>query len=353
MKIYIPEENVNPIPLLTTPLQRAFSEGIYSNSQTRSNKKIFEIETDINKADICLLPFMWNYYVENQKIGDAQKSHEEARERNLKLLVFSTGDFTANIPFENIIVVQSSCFKSRDFQNQNKFFAIPTFIDDFPHLYCNDHLVPKEKESTPIVGFCGQANGSLIDYSRRLVKLAVNRLSYKFGTRKWEPPNIEPTLFRRNVLQRIRKSTEVQSNILMRTRYRAGYTPTIKDPYHPTRLEFVHNILESDYTVCMRGAGNFSVRFYETLALGRIPIFINTDCILPLDEMIDYKQSMIWVDQSDLYLLPKKIRAFHDSLSQKDFVQLQIDCNELWRKYLTFSGFFRHFPEAISHYLST
>lgn len=352
MKIYIPEENINPIPRLTTPLQRAFSEGIYSNNQSISNELIFEIETDINKADLCLLPYMWNYYVENNKFDDAQKSYKEARKRHLKLLIFSTGDFTANIPFKNSIIVQSSCFKSRDLQNQTKILAIPTFIDDFTQLYCNGNVMPKDKDSIPVVGFCGQANGTLIDYSRRLINFALKKISYRIGIRRWEPPNIEPTLFRRSVLKRISESGNVRSNFLMRTRYRAGYTPTVKDPYHPTRLEFVHNILDSDYTICMRGGGNFSVRFYETLSLGRIPIFINTDCVLPLDEIIDYKKYLIWVDQSELSLMPQKIVDFHNSLDQANFKQLQVNCNELWRNYLTFPGFFSHFPQTISRYLN-
>ena len=73
------------------------------------------------------------------------------------------------------------------------------------------------------------------------------------------------------------------TNYILRSKYRAGVSRE-KDPFHPSRLEFVNNILGSDYTVCMRGGGNFSVRFYETLSLGRIPVFIDTDCLLPWHE---------------------------------------------------------------------
>ena len=55
------------------------------------------------------------------------------------------------------------------------------------------------------------------------------------------------------------------------------------------RKEYYQNIDNTDYTLCIRGTGNFSVQFYQTLALGRIPIFINTDCILPFEKEINWK----------------------------------------------------------------
>ena len=35
-------------------------------------------------------------------------------------------------------------------------------------------------------------------------------------------------------------------------------------------------MLASPYILCVRGAGNYSARFYEALALGRIPVLVNT-----------------------------------------------------------------------------
>lgn len=39
---------------------------------------------------------------------------------------------------------------------------------------------------------------------------------------------------------------------------------------------------------CPRGAGLNSIRFFETLAAGRIPILISDDCVLPLEDQINY-----------------------------------------------------------------
>ena len=39
---------------------------------------------------------------------------------------------------------------------------------------------------------------------------------------------------------------------------------------------------------CPRGAGLNSIRFFETLAAGRIPILISDNCVLPLEDQLDY-----------------------------------------------------------------
>jgi hypothetical protein len=39
-----------------------------------------------------------------------------------------------------------------------------------------------------------------------------------------------------------------------------------------SRREYVENMFGSDYVLCTRGSGNFSIRFYETLSSGRIRV---------------------------------------------------------------------------------
>ena len=110
-----------------------------------------------------------------------------------------------------------------------------------------------------------------------------------------------------------------------------------------TTVEFYRNILESDYTVCLRGGGNFSKRFYETLAMGRIPLFINTDCNLPFEEEIDWRRYCLFVESNDLGSLNRRISAHYESLTDQGLTQLQMDCRRIWEEWLTFGGF----PQAV------
>jgi len=54
-------------------------------------------------------------------------------------------------------------------------------------------------------------------------------------------------------------------------------------------LQAYRDKLRRTITVCCpRGAGLNSIRFFETLAAGRIPILISDDCVLPLADQLDY-----------------------------------------------------------------
>ena len=113
--------------------------------------------------------------------------------------------------------------------------------------------------------------------------------------------------------------------------------------YGVPRLAFVNNILNSDYTLCVRGGGNFSVRFYETLSLGRIPIFVDTDYVLPYDHIIDYRDYVVLVDQSEIPFIAEKVADFHHSMSDAEFVERQLACRQLSLDYLSHDGFYRQF----------
>ncbi len=91
----------------------------------------------------------------------------------------------------------------------------------------------------------------------------------------------------------------------------------------------------------MRGGGNFSVRFYETLAVGRIPVLLNTDCLLPLDKLINWQEHCVILDESEYRSLGNKIMKFHNDLSDEEFVELQKRNRKLWEDFLTRHSFFK------------
>ena len=54
------------------------------------------------------------------------------------------------------------------------------------------------------------------------------------------------------------------------------------------RKTYVESIQKAVTVCCPRGAGLNSIRFFETLAMARIPILISDDAVLPLEDQIDY-----------------------------------------------------------------
>ena len=93
----------------------------------------------------------------------------------------------------------------------------------------------------------------------------------------------------------------------------------------------------------MRGGGNYSIRFYETLCLGRIPIMVNTDCKLPFEEKINWKEICVWINENDSMRINDVIIDYHNNITEKQFIERQNYCREIWVKYLSKEGFYNQF----------
>jgi hypothetical protein len=101
--------------------------------------------------------------------------------------------------------------------------------------------------------------------------------------------------------------------------------------------------------LCVRGGGNFSLRLYETLLMGRIPIFINTDCLLPPDDSINWKQHVVWVEWEDRRKVPEVVSSIHAGISEDTFVGMQRANRELWKTKLSVAGQLRYLAGALAN----
>ena len=77
----------------------------------------------------------------------------------------------------------------------------------------------------------------------------------------------------------------MDTNIVLRPSFYGGAAGGDPDAQLQARTGYVENLVASDYVLCARGAGNFSYRLYETLSCGRIPVFVDTDCVLPHEDV--------------------------------------------------------------------
>jgi hypothetical protein len=149
-------------------------------------------------------------------------------------------------------------------------------------------------------------------------------------------------MLRASALRKLERAPGVTTNFVRRDNFWGGsfsrFTGAKADSRRRVRLEYLDNILSSDYTLCLRGGGNFSYRFYETLSLGRVPLFVNTDCALPFaaphEGDVDWRKHVLWVEQRDLPRIGDIVREFHDSLTPDSFEALQRSNRRLWEEYL-------------------
>jgi hypothetical protein len=92
--------------------------------------------------------------------------------------------------------------------------------------------------------------------------------------------------------------------------------------------EFQDNIKNSHFTLCNRGAGNFSMRFYETLSAGRIPLILDTDLVLPYEDKINWDDFIIKGKTED-----EIVDKLLDWWETKDIILAQRTCRKIYEEY--------------------
>ncbi len=344
MKIYIPNidfKNTNrkELFILTRPF---FGKNKWIDSdELKSHWGLismeFELVDTVEKATIVLIPLSINHYFHKNKKRELQELNQKCKLNNVKAYGFISGDFGIIFPdFSNIIYFRLGGFKS---QVSDKNIGFPFSVSDhFQKFFKQTDPIPKSKEEFPIIGFCGHATLSKVKEIKEIAKCCIENTKrfFKNPFRKdWE------TLFasafeRASILQLFEKSEFVKTNFIYRKNYRAGAISE-KDR-EKTTMEYYKNIYESDYILCVRGGGNFSVRFYETMLMGKIPVFINTNCLLPFENQINWKNHVVWIEWKERKNSAQIVSNFHKSLSNEDFIYLQKSNRKLWKEKLSVSG---------------
>lgn len=316
------------------------------DSYTSVGKNFFELAS-IDHADFAVLPVAWEIIIKNPLyISKAIKFIETVNQYGKQTIIFCNYDYNISFLKDNVVLFQTSLYRSK---RKDGEFALPAWSEDIIQKYLNGNVQVRSKRPRPCVGFCGHVT----DLS--MLKVISNRVSSnsKNILRKLLDSTSNMALCYENkdssarskAIQILSKSDLVETNFVIRNKFWGGvnFQRDISGSLYNARQEFVKNILDSDYVICARGAGNFSYRLYETLCCGRIPIFIDTDCVLPYDFMIDWKKYCVWVPQNKIHNISEFIMDFHESMSDSDFIDKQIACRKLYEEYLSPRGFFRNF----------
>jgi hypothetical protein len=349
-------------PLVGMPDWSAFAEGpikqnVFDN-YTEEGKQYLAL-AELADCDYIAFPYNYQGVFSNAFIKERLGAYVEfERQSGKPVLIFYPADPEVNrlldqIPFTNPIIFASSIFRSTQPGNVH---SMPTFIKD-PLSDYGSQLTVRTKGPKAVVGFCGFATPLGIPWSKYRLQEEARLLLYRLGLLKvlgidgFHAPRVL-------ALKKLLDSDLVQQNFILRSHSAFHSDKGIlakqadKNYLEKFKREYFDNIVGSDYVVCGRGNGNFSYRLYETLALGRIPIFIDTDAALPFSDRIDWQKYCVWIDESQLPAIGRIVSDFHNQLNNQQFEQLQRDCRRLWEDYLRTEGYFREVVRELASKLA-
>ena len=352
IKLYIPsidftQTNKLQLFVLTRPFYKKTGWVNDLKIQQRWNiSYAYQYTSNIAEATLFLLPLPVNYYIDSGQRNLLQSYHELCLFYKIKGYGFISGDFGKAYPeFSTFTYFRMGGFKR---QLSNKNLGFPASLSDhFQNIYKLEDPIPRPKTTVPVIGFCGHATGSPIKRTKEVVKCLLEntkRFIQNPFRKDWEP--LFASAYERwQLLQLLEHSQDLHTQFIYRNHYRGG--ALTEEEQHATTLDYYDNLLQSDYVLCLRGAGNFSIRFYETLMMGKIPIFVNTDCLLPLANDIDWKEHVVWVEWHERYQIASKVVDFHKTISQEAFMELQIRNRKLWKEQLTVGTYLQKLANAL------
>lgn len=228
------------------------------------------------------------YFIYNENL-DKIRSICEIAKNNLSqnyFLYFETdyNFFICDIP-DNVILYRTSTRNDTIHKNER---ILPVLYIQDQKYNINNNISPIQKRDKPYISFCGY------------IKSNRNRLIW---------------------LEHLKQNNLLNCNFIYKKSFRGG-----------TRDELIENMKDSEFCFCPVGKGNFSIRFYESLFIGRIPIILNNHQ-LPFTKFIDWKQFI--VIGNNIEELPEKIYNFW---KENDIVEKQIECKKLFEKYFKFDN---------------
>jgi hypothetical protein len=294
---------------------------------------------DPENAQIVVLPFDGREIVERtpevSTIDLAQRFIDFAASTGLQTLIVVNHDAIRPLPIHGPVVVLRT---SLDRCTRAPWeFALPAWHENIVDTHLNGHLPFREYQSKPIVSFCGVAARTPPPLKRR-AKLAAIWALKKLG-RYW-PPN-DGVYLRQLAMSYLKASAQVRTSFIVRDSYFGGadLNPAMKSTI---RMEYIHNILDSDYVLCVRGWGNFSFRFFEAMSLGRVPVLIDTDCVLPFDFVHHYQNLCVIVPEDKVHQIDQHVSEFHACFDERTYKLHQERIRAFWVEWLSAEGFFRH-----------
>jgi hypothetical protein len=318
---YVTEENRKIIfPLL---LDLCF----YESSPLHNFYTICE---NIDSADIVIIPIDINFFFRNKSVKELNNMIDYSRRLEKIVWVYTRGDFGKTIG-QPVYTFRLGGFNSK---MDDQTFTVPALIQDPYSHFLKEEFQTLEKGKEPNVGFVGHSNSSGIKLLKEFVVYLQTNIKRIVSNDFDYQPFFASGKFRHKILRDLEQTSLINTNFIHRKRYRAG--AKTREERELTTLEFYKNIKNNPYTICIRGVGNFSVRLYEVLAMGRIPVIVKTDNKLPL-HWLNWEKHCIIVERG---AIKEEIVNFHNSLNPLEFIEVQKSNKKFWKDKLTREGYF-------------
>lgn len=290
-------------------------------------RDIFNVVDSIDAADAILFPHDYASVMYDSNFIETYQKLSEVHKK--KIIVFSLSDRDIFVPLKNVIILRTSAYRYK--LRPNEIIVAP-FIEDLGLLY--GVSVRHKTNTTPVIGFMGLAQwGSLRARVRAYLRQLFLLCQGVLMRRKKILAHTQGIFLRRKALKVLATSQQVRSLFTTRRSF-SGLARTIGLDPEKARSEYIQTMQESDFCLAPKGDGNYSLRFFEALSLGRIPVLIDTETVLPFEDKINYDDVIVRIPLQDIKNTGKVVADVYTNMTDDEFVQRQQKARNIFEEFL-------------------
>ncbi len=257
--------------ILPLKSKESIDDARFRNWYQKGRTLIKEVECR-RQAGIAVVPHDLTYYLKEPELLDKLNS---SLKKNIDDGIV-TWAFYWNDDNQSIDLPGTRVFRTGGYLSQCKSYeeGMPSICEDLMEFFGENKRRPLKYNTRPSVAFCGNADSKKSFYS------------WVLKTLKPDEGDIGRSL-RLTAIKNLSRSKNMETEFYTFETFFVGQNSLTPEERLNRRKLFIENMLSSEYALVVRGTGNYSYRHYEAMSLGRVPLFINTDCLLPLPDLID------------------------------------------------------------------
>jgi len=223
---------------------------------------------------------------------------------------------------------------SRVFEYTDEFI-IPPKVDSFRETFDFMNVLPWN--IMPKISFMGWS--AFVGWSEHLEQqqlVASRKRSLESDVK--EPTFVFPTpinigvILRKRAMDIIQNDPRIECNFFVNDRYFYQHDQSTQTN---KRDKYMESIRDTHYVLTIRGSGNYSIRLFETLAAGRIPVMIDSNQHLPFEDLVPWKELGVWVPFEKFEKISDYICEYHDSVGDRGYQTATDRVSQIFEKFLS------------------
>ena len=297
----------------------------------------------ITDCDVAIFPHKAFHPETLERNDKCFLAAHEAKAYNKPIIIDAASDCDAPLEISTANILRFGLFQSlqQPYETERPYWISQTN---------QDYLIPlpiNKRGKKPVISFCGSVGsegtwfkvGNALPLRISKMILGQGKVAQRVDIRLQKGMSHK---LRGVSLRSLEADTRLSTNFDVTNQLHDYY-----DPNNPNRKlleqKFAENLAAGEYNLCIRGNGNYTIRFFLTLMGGRIPLVLDTDCVFPFEE----KLHLIRVPLSGIDRIGDFVLKHFESVSDTELMEMQRENRQVYQEYMAPHKFIPSFIESV------